>query len=94
VTRETLLGHEGTRQSMQRSAVVARSPATFSDVLIGRAPAVAFAKSPRASGARVALMVDFTPGPIDGRGAEADDLDGVARRAQFDCLGLSPQQQA
>jgi hypothetical protein len=33
-------------------------------------------------------------GPIDGRGAEADDLDGVARLAQFDCLGLSPQQQA
>ena len=28
--------------------------------------------------------------PVDGRGAEADDLDGVARLAQFDCLGLSP----
>ena len=34
------------------------------------------------------------PGPIDGGGAEADDLDGVARLAQFDRLGLSPQQQA
>ena len=32
----------------------------------------------------------FHPGPIDGRGAEADDLDGVARLAQLDRLGLSP----
>ena len=30
--------------------------------------------------------------PVDGCGAEADDLDGVARLAQFDCLGLSPEQ--
>ena len=27
---------------------------------------------------------------FDGCGAEADDLDGVARRAQFDRVGLSP----
>ena len=29
-------------------------------------------------------------GPIDGCGAAADDLDDLARRAQLDCLGLSP----
>ena len=47
-------------------------------------------RPPRASGARMALTVDLTPGPFDGCGAEADDLDDVARLAQFDCLGLSP----
>ena len=36
------------------------------------------------------LTVDSPPRRCDGCGAESDDLDGVARRAQFACLGLSP----
>jgi hypothetical protein len=32
----------------------------------------------------------FHPRPVDGRGAEADDLDGVAGLAEFDRLGLLP----
>src|SRR6478672_9652613 len=42
-----------------------------------------------AAGAHGVLTVGFAPGPIDGCGSEADDLDGVAGLAQFDCLGLS-----
>jgi uncharacterized protein YbjT (DUF2867 family) len=59
---------------------------------VTRAHAARSSGEPRpsyAAGAHGALTVGFAPGPIDGCGAEADDLDGVARRAEFDRLGLS-----
>jgi len=68
------------------------SAETFSDALVGPTPVVASVKSVRCAHGADGRF--HRRGPIDGRGAEADDLDGVARLAEFDFLGLSRRAEA